>query len=225
MTLSKLVSVHLLSLTLLLALEPHPAVAEPKGFGRALVFRLCGDFTQAGFCVCHGRLHNVPETAKKPEFEPGICKGATATDDPARLVPPNFPSMAEPETIQFLFVTLYGGGVMAPFCPYSKKCDAIDNEWRSDTWAAEPFRSIASISVIAALYGRSECLKAQTDLPSAKWAADLKELLAPNDRAELDAQLGAMAAKKLRFGGEDQTIIEAGCGIDPWHIYRQVKPK
>jgi hypothetical protein len=219
---------HLVSAAFLLVLHPRPAVAEPQGFGRALILRICGEIPVSSFCTCHERLHNVPVNLNKEDYSTRVCKsvGENVPDSPAKLSPPNFPSMEERETIQFLFVTLYGNEIKTrSFCPY-KECDAINNEWRIETWSVgERFRSIASVSVIAAVYGRSECLKAQPEPANAKWVADLKGLLPAKDHADLEKELRTLATTRLPFGGVDQSMIEAGCGIDPWHIYGQMKPK
>jgi hypothetical protein len=225
MSFSAFASAVVTSIALLTAL-PMSAGAEPQGFGRALIFRMCGDVTRVeAFCTCYRRLHNVPEQLSIDEFKSKVCQGAFVPNDPAKLDPPNFPSMGKPEVIKFLFVTLYGNGIMRPFCPYDKPCDGDAlTKWTSERWmGGERPRLISTISVIAAVYGQSECLKAQADPTSTKWVADLKALLSETERVKFDAELLEMATSKGNFGGQERTIIEAGCSIDPWRIYQQLK--
>lgn len=214
------------SMALLVTLVSTPVNAEPNGFGRALIFRICGDFTREdAFCVCNSRLNNVPEKATKAEFQDGVCKGSIVQEKPADLSPPNFPSMGPRNVIEFLFRTIYGDGIMQRFCPYDQPCDTPTRlPWTPETWIGGTRPSqISAISVIAAVYGQAECVKAQADTGSAKWVADLKALLPEQQRSAFDAELREMANSKGMFGDHELTIIEAGCSIDPWRIYQQVK--
>ena len=224
MRLSASVLAFAVSMALLVTLVSTPASAEPNGFGRALIFRICGDVTREdAFCVCNKRLHNVPEGTSKDEFKDKVCKGSFVADNPAHLSPPNFPSMGPPNVIEFLFRTLYGDEIMQPFCPYDK-CGGAVLKWTSETWmVGKRPRQISAISVIAAVYGQPECIKAQADPGSAKWVAELKALLPEQQRSAFDAELQEMANSKGIFGDRDMTVIEAGCSIDPWRIYQQVK--
>lgn len=226
MRLSASVPACAVSMVLLAILVSTPASAEPNGFGRALIFRICGDFSRENaFCVCHSRLNNVPEGTTKVEFQDGVCKGSIVQDKPADLSPPNFPSMGPRNVIEFLFRTMYGDGIMQRFCPYDQPCDTPTRlHWTPETWIGGKRPSqISAISVIAAVYGQPECVKAQADPGSAKWVAELKALLPEQQRSAFDAELQEMANSKGIFGDRDMTVIEAGCSIDPWRIYQQVK--
>jgi len=225
MRLSASASAFVLSMAVLVALLPTPASAEPDGFGRGLIFHMCGDITRENaFCVCNGRLHNVPQGTSKLEFKDKVCPGSFVEENPANLSPPNFPSMGPRNVIEFLFKTLYGDGIMRPFCPYDQQCVGDVIPWTPETWiGGDRPRQISSVSVIAAVYGRSECVKAQGDAAGAKWVADLKARLSEQDRATFDAELQELTNSKVDFGGHKQTVLEAGCSIDPWRIYQQVK--